>query len=186
MIIVANKFSYMSKVWRGWLCWRPYTAGDLLLICDLVQNLQNCLTTPRQKPRRVFFLLRPNFRPQGKLPSAPNFPLSTTMWTTWCPWKEWVSVCWSLGALAGQNAPAPLILPEIEENLFYRNPILYFFLWSLWVYIVYTAKTKYRNFVTNIPRKVISGSQSQFPHSCVCERFIYSHDWSAFSAGGNM
>ncbi len=32
----------------------------------------------------------------------------------------------------------------------------------------------------------ISGPQSQFPHSCVCERIIYSHDGSAFSAGGNM
>jgi hypothetical protein len=32
-----------------------------------------------------------------------------------------------------------------------------------------TAKTKYRIFETNIPRKGISGSQSQFPHSCVCE-----------------
>jgi hypothetical protein len=40
--------------------------------------------------------------------------------------------------------------------------------------MVYTAKTKYRNFETNIPRKGISGSQTQFPHSCVCERFIYS------------
>ncbi len=48
---------------------------------------------------------------------------------------------------------------------------------------VYTAKTKYRNFETNIPRKEISGSQSQFPHSCVCERFIYSHDRSLYSAG---
>jgi hypothetical protein len=28
--------------------------------------------------------------------------------------------------------------------------------------------------------------QSQFPHSCVCERFIYSHDRSAYSAAGNM
>jgi hypothetical protein len=45
---------------------------------------------------------------------------------------------------------------------------------------VYTAKTKYRNFETNIPRKGISGSQSQFPHSCVCERFIYSHDRSPY------
>jgi hypothetical protein len=26
--------------------------------------------------------------------------------------------------------------------------------------------------------------QSQFPHSCVCLRFIYSHDWSAYSAAG--
>ncbi len=38
--------------------------------------------------------------------------------------------------------------------------------------ILYIAKTKYRNFETNIPRKGISGSQSQFPHSCVCEWFI--------------
>jgi hypothetical protein len=48
------------------------------------------------------------------------------------------------------------------------------------------AKTKYLNFETNIPRKGISGSQSQFPHSWVCERFIYSHDRSAYFAGGNM
>ncbi len=38
----------------------------------------------------------------------------------------------------------------------------------------YTAKTKCRKFETNIPRKGISGPQSQFPHSCVCERIIYS------------
>ncbi len=34
------------------------------------------------------------------------------------------------------------------------------------------CKDKIPNFETNIPRKGISGSQSQFPHSCVCERFI--------------
>ncbi len=34
-----------------------------------------------------------------------------------------------------------------------------------------TAKTQYRKFETKIPRKVI-----------VCERLIYSHDWSAYSA----
>jgi hypothetical protein len=51
---------------------------------------------------------------------------------------------------------------------------------------MHTAKTKYRYFETNIPRKVRSGSQSQFPHSYVCERFIYSLDRSAYSAGGNM
>ncbi len=54
------------------------------------------------------------------------------------------------------------------------------------VQLIYTAKTKYRNFETNIPRKGISGSQSQFPHSCVCEWFIYSHDRSAYSSGGNI
>ncbi len=37
---------------------------------------------------------------------------------------------------------------------------------------------------TNIPRKGITRPQSQFPHSCVCERFIYSHDGSAYSAAG--
>ncbi len=54
-------------------------------------------------------------------------------------------------------------------------------------YIEYhTAKIKYRNFETNMPRKAISGSQSQFPYSYVCELFIYSYDQSAYSAGGNM
>jgi hypothetical protein len=53
------------------------------------------------------------------------------------------------------------------------------------VYLYHTAKTKCRKFETNIPRKGISGPQSQFPHS-VCERIIYSHDGSASSAGGNM
>ncbi len=38
---------------------------------------------------------------------------------------------------------------------------------------IYTAKTKHRHFETNIPRKGISGPQSQFPHSCICEWFIY-------------
>ncbi len=42
-----------------------------------------------------------------------------------------------------------------------------------------TAKTKCRKFETNIPRQGISGPQSQFQHSCVCERIIYSHDGSA-------
>jgi hypothetical protein len=32
-----------------------------------------------------------------------------------------------------------------------------------------TAKTKCRKFETNIPRKGISGPQSQFTHSCFCE-----------------
>jgi hypothetical protein len=42
------------------------------------------------------------------------------------------------------------------------------------------------NLKKNIPRKGISGPQSQFPHSFVCERIIFSDDGSAFSAGGNM
>ncbi len=33
-----------------------------------------------------------------------------------------------------------------------------------------SAKTQYRKFETNIPRKGIGRRQSQFPHSCVCER----------------
>jgi hypothetical protein len=49
-----------------------------------------------------------------------------------------------------------------------------------------TAKTKYRKFQTNIPRKGISGPQSRFPHSCICEPFIYFHARSAYSAGGNI
>ncbi len=49
-----------------------------------------------------------------------------------------------------------------------------------------TAKKICRKLEANIPRKGIAGPQSQFPHSCVCERIIYSHDGAAVSAGGNM
>jgi hypothetical protein len=35
-----------------------------------------------------------------------------------------------------------------------------------------TAKTQYRKFEKNIPRKGIARPQSQFLHSCFCERFI--------------
>ena len=58
--------------------------------------------------------------------------------------------------------------------------------WFDFTFCSYTAKTKYRNFEKNIPRKGISGPQSQFPHSCVCEPFIYFHDRCAYSAGGNI
>ncbi len=49
---------------------------------------------------------------------------------------------------------------------------------------VHTAKTQYRKIETNIPRKGIARPQSQIPHSCVNERFIYSHDRSAYSSAG--
>jgi hypothetical protein len=42
---------------------------------------------------------------------------------------------------------------------------------------VHTAKTKCRKFETNIHRKGISGPQSQFPHSCVCEQIIHIFPW---------
>ncbi len=53
-------------------------------------------------------------------------------------------------------------------------------------FFIMHCKKKCRKIETNIPRKGISEPQSQFPHSCVCEQIIYSHDGSAFSAGGNM
>ncbi len=52
--------------------------------------------------------------------------------------------------------------------------------------VLHTAKNQYRKLETNNSRKGIAQPQSQFPHSRVCERFIYSHDWSAYSAAGNM
>jgi hypothetical protein len=40
--------------------------------------------------------------------------------------------------------------------------------------------------IENISRKGIARPKSPFPHSCVCERFIYDHRWSAFPAAENM
>jgi hypothetical protein len=48
----------------------------------------------------------------------------------------------------------------------------------------HTAKTQYRKFEINIPRKGIPRPKAQIPHSYVCERFIYSHDRSAYVAAG--
>jgi hypothetical protein len=48
------------------------------------------------------------------------------------------------------------------------------------------CKDKISKFRNKYYQKGISGSQSQFPHSCDCERFIYFQNRSAYSAGGNM
>ncbi len=52
-------------------------------------------------------------------------------------------------------------LTEVSPNVFLTR------------YVPCTAKTKCRKYETNIPRKGISGSQSQFPHSRVCEQITY-------------
>jgi hypothetical protein len=65
----------------------------------------------------------------------------------------------------------------VRQSHSYSNIILY---------LSHTSKNQNLKFETNIPRKGIARPQSQFPHSCVCERFIYSHDRSAYSAAGNM
>ncbi len=49
---------------------------------------------------------------------------------------------------------------------------------------LFTAKTQYRKFETSIPRKGITWPQSKFPDSCVCVRYLYSHDRSVYSAAG--
>ncbi len=40
-------------------------------------------------------------------------------------------------------------------------------------HLSHNAKTQYHKFETNIPRKGTAWPQSQFPHSFVCERFMY-------------
>jgi hypothetical protein len=45
------------------------------------------------------------------------------------------------------------------------------------MYNIHTANAMYGKFgETTIPRNETAPPRSQFPHSCVCERFIYSHD----------
>jgi hypothetical protein len=42
-----------------------------------------------------------------------------------------------------------------------------------------TANMLHQKFETNIPKNATALPRSQSLHSCICERFIYSHDWSA-------
>ncbi len=47
-----------------------------------------------------------------------------------------------------------------------------------------TDTIPYRKLETDIPRNGIARGQSQFPHSCVCERLMYSQVRLAYSAAG--
>ncbi len=69
---------------------------------------------------------------------------------------------------------------KIEITLHRQGPSLLYP--TIAIFPTHTAKKKCRKFEANFPRKGISGPQSQFPHSCVCERIIYSHDGAAVSA----
>ncbi len=48
-----------------------------------------------------------------------------------------------------------------------------------------TANALYRKLKTNIPKNETALSHSQSLHSCICERFIYSHRQSASSMQQN-
>ncbi len=58
--------------------------------------------------------------------------------------------------------------------------------WEATIVHYYTTKTQCQKSKTNIPRKGNALPMSQFAHSCIYERLIYSHDRSAYSATGNM
>ncbi len=46
----------------------------------------------------------------------------------------------------------------------------------------HTAKSQYHG--NKFSQKGIAQPQSQFPHSCVCKQFIYSHDRPAYYSSG--
>ncbi len=54
-------------------------------------------------------------------------------------------------------------------------------IWNGFFVCIALQRNNNKKLETNIPRKGIAWPQSQFPHSCVCERFIYSHNWSAYA-----
>ena len=67
---------------------------------------------------------------------------------------------WIIYLKKEKNSPFYFCLLQRESHVFCENSL-------------HTAKTKCRKFETNIPRKGISGSQSQFPHSCVSVQIIF-------------
>jgi hypothetical protein len=76
--------------------------------------------------------------------------------------------------------------PKITHNISVKAHCLSF-MFQLCVTMashLHTAQTQYRKFETNIPRKGIAQPQSQYPHSCICERLIYSLDQSINSDAG--
>jgi hypothetical protein len=51
--------------------------------------------------------------------------------------------------------------------------------------VIYAANALYRKFETNIPRNETAQTRSKFLHSCVCERFMFSHNRSASAVHQN-
>ncbi len=70
-------------------------------------------------------------------------------------------------------------LTVLNKRMFHVNIIHTHTLYTL-------QRINTENWKKNIPIKGIARPQSQFPHSCACERFIYSHNRSAFSDAENM
>jgi hypothetical protein len=68
-------------------------------------------------------------------------------------------------------------IPEIDGP--YPRPM------RLKGYALRTVKTRYRKLEANVPRNETARPRSQFPHSCFCERFKYSHDRSSYFAAEN-
>ncbi len=98
-----------------------------------------------------FWVMQPNFRPLGNLRNV-----SATFWRKFHRVRK-ISSDW----LGGGGDARPIA--TITYKVVLRR---------------HTANTQYRKFVTNIPRKEIARPQSQFPHSCVCQQFIYYQDRS--------
>ncbi len=109
------------------------------------------------------------FCPLDELPEQ-DLTSAVLVWKKWRENGIWESTTEhgtpSIVYLCNKRIRVLLSFPKLREN--------------------YTAKPQYRKFETNIPRIGIARPQSQFPHLlvCVCERFIYSHDRSTYSAAG--
>ncbi len=103
-------------------------------------------------------------------------PLSKYMYKRW-KHNKWIYKFIILIDKVLKNHP----LPRHNLQLQTRNCLRTCHGQELWTAkCVCTAKTQYKKFETNIPRKGTARPQSQFLHSCVFERSKYSHDQSTF------
>ncbi len=59
-----------------------------------------------------------------------------------------------------------------KQEIWRKRPFVFIEIFELYL-VTHTAKTQYQNFDTNVPRKGTVRPQSQFLHSCFCERFIF-------------
>ncbi len=69
-------------------------------------------------------------------------------------------------------------------KMLYPDPLHCFFIYSTTLQRHNTENSRQIFPGKELPEKELRAPQSQFPHSCLCERFIYSQDLSAYSAAG--
>ncbi len=98
------------------------------------------------------------------------------------PWNQFLG---SLNVYKFGLGKAQVIAPGCVQMSFFLNIIIFKFVVKF-VVLVQTVKARTARSDLCISRNETARPRSQFPHSCICGRFIYSQDRSTYFAAAKL